>query len=118
MTEPSAIAERDLLVASLEEHKAEDIISIDVSSSSPFFSIVVLATCPNPRALGAIQGHLEDVLAEHGIEVSVKEGEPDSGWVIIQGEEVIVHLLLAANRRMLELESLLEKINAKFAPKE
>ena len=114
----TAKEELQCLISCLEEHKAEDIVDIDVSESSPFASHVLIATCPNPRALGAIQGHLEDLLVEKGIEVAVKEGEPDSGWVIIQGQEVIVHLLLSGNRRMLDLETLLEQVNRKFAPRD
>ena len=109
--------ELNLLTECLEEHKAEDIVPIDVSASSPFASYVVLATCPNPRALGAMQEHLEEAILSDGLEVAVKEGEPDSGWVIIQGEDVIVHLLLAGNRRMLDLETLLAQLNEKHTPK-
>ena len=109
--------ELELLTNCLEEHKAEDIVAIDVTASSPFASYVLLATCPNPRALGATQGHVEDALYKAGLEVSVKEGEPDSGWMIIQGEEVICHLMLQGNRRMIDLEGLLEQLNRKHAPK-
>ncbi|MCR5349189.1 MAG: ribosome silencing factor [Bacilli bacterium] len=117
MIDETTQKELDALIACLEEHKGEDIVTIDVSESSPFASAVVIATCPNPRALGAMQGHLEDTLEQNGIEVAVKEGEPDSGWVITQGQEVIVHLLLAGNRRVLDLETLLAQVNEKFAPK-
>ena len=109
--------ELNILTECLEEHKAEDIVSIDVSASSPFAAYVVIATCPNPRALNAMQEHLEEAILSHGLEVAVKEGEPDSGWVIIQGEDVIVHLLLAGNRRMLDLETLLAQLNEKHQPK-
>ncbi len=103
--------ELKLIKDCLDEHKAEDIVSIDVRVSSPFASYAVIATASNPRLLGALQGHLEDALEKGGVSISVKEGEPDSGWVIIQGEEVIVHLMLPGNRRVLDLESLLEQVN-------
>ena len=103
--------ELDILLKRLGESKAEDVVSIDVSSSSPFMSYVIIATCNNTRFLGALQGELEDCLYDHNIDVTVKEGEPDSGWVIIQGDEVLVHLMLPSNRRMLNLEELLERLN-------
>lgn len=106
-----------LVKACLDEHKAEDIFSIDVRASSPFASYAVIATASNPRLLGALQGHLEEDLAKNGFDITVKEGEPDSGWVIIQGEEVIVHLMLPGNRRILDLESLLEQVNNVYAGK-
>ncbi|MBE6126933.1 MAG: ribosome silencing factor [Erysipelotrichaceae bacterium] len=105
--------ELKLILDALGEHKVEDVTSIDVHETSPFASYVIIGTCGNPRMLGAIQGHLEDALEKGGVPVTVKEGEPDSGWVIVQGEEVIVHLMLPGNRRMVDLESLLEKIAKK-----
>lgn len=110
----TASEELELLRSCLEEHKAEDVLSIDISASSPFASYALLATAPNPRALAAFQDHVEEALLSHGYDVSVKEGEPDSGWLIIQGEEVLVHLLLLGHRRMLDLEGLLSQLNAKY----
>ena len=105
--------ERDLILKELEERKVEDVTTIDVASFSPFASYVILVTVDNPRALAAVQGHIEECLEKGGLNVSVKEGEPDSGWVIIQGEEVIVHLLLPPNRRMLDLETLYAQLTKK-----
>ncbi len=113
-TTNEAKRELDILLARIGESKAEDVVAYDVTSSSPFMSYAIIATCSNTRFLGALQGELEECLNKHGIEVTVKEGEPDSGWVIIQGEEVLVHLMLASNRRMLDLEGLLEKLNKKY----
>ncbi len=109
--------ELNLITACLDEHKAEDIFSIDVRVSSPFASYAVIATASNPRLLGALQNHVEEDLEKNGFDITVKEGEPDSGWVIIQGEEVIVHLMLPANRRVLDLETLLEQVNNAHTPK-
>ena len=102
--------ELELTIKTLDEHKAEDIQSVDVTGTSPFYDYVVLATCPNPRALFALSEYLEDAYASNDVDVSVKEGEPDSGWVIIQGGSVIAHLLLQGNRRALNLEEFLEKL--------
>lgn len=111
----TAEQELHLILDTLEERKVEDLTSIDVKETSPFASYVVIGTCGNPRMLGAMQGHVEEAWEKADIPVSVKEGEPDSGWVIAQGDEVIVHLMLPGNRRMLDLEGLLEKISKKNA---
>ena len=103
--------ELNLLKDTLEERKAEDIVSFDISASSPFATYALIATAPNPRALGAYADHLEEALLTHDYPVQIKEGEPDSGWIIVQGDEVLVHLLLASNRRMLDLEGLLKEHN-------
>ena len=109
------MTELELIQTTLEEHKAEAIVTIDVSGVSPFASYYVLATAGNPRALGAIQEHVEEALEKAGYEIAVSEGEPDSGWVITQADEVIVHLFLEANRRVINLEELLERIKGNVA---
>ena len=49
----------------------------------------------------------------NGIDVPVSEGNPESGWVIVQGGEVICQLFLAANRKEIGLADLLRTLGAK-----
>ena len=113
MIDQDTIKELNVVQHFLSEKKAEDVAVIDVAETSPFASYIVIATCSNPRSLGAYMDQLEDELYKNKIEVSVKEGEPDSGWVIVQGQDVLVHLMLPGNRRMINLEELLERIKNK-----
>ena len=101
--------ERTLQVAMhcLDEHKASDISYLDVSEYTPFALYYVLATCMNIRQLGAMVEHLEDEFAKNDIEVLAKDGIPDSGWMIIQGGDVIVHLFLDVNRKEVDIEGLI-----------
>ncbi len=105
--------ELSLAVNCLEEHKAEGVEVIDVSGFSPFASYYVLATAPNPRALGALKDHLEEVFDSNGIGVPVSEGKPESGWIIVQGGEVICQLFLAPNRKEIDLAGLLKQLGAR-----
>ena len=105
------IQEVKIAVETLDEHKAEGISVIDVSSHSPFVSYYILATCSNVRALGAMKDILEEAFEKAGFQISAKEGEPDSGWVIVEAGEVLIHLFLEANRRELNLEELLSEID-------
>ncbi len=107
---------KELLIAkkTLDEHKAEDIEVLDVEGISPFCSYYVLATCPNIRAVGALQDILEDAFEKEGVELTLKEGEPESGWIIVQAGDVVVHLFLSANRKEVDLASLIERIKTKY----
>lgn len=104
--------ELNLSVHCLEEHKAEGVEVIDVSGFSPFASYYVLATAPNPRALGALKDHLCEAYESNGIDVPVSEGKPESGWIIVQGGEVICQLFLAPNRKEIGLADLLKQLGA------
>lgn len=107
------LKELEVAVKTLDEHKAEDIKELYVADHTPFATYYVLATCMNPRQLNAMSEHLEDEFEKAGINVSVKEGEPDSGWMIIQGGEVIVHLFLDVTRKEIALDALIEKLESK-----
>lgn len=111
MNQENKPVELSLSIECLESHKAEGIEVINVEGFSPFASYYLLATAPNPRALGAFQDHLLETYESNGIPVSVSEGRPESGWVIVQGGEVICQLFLAANRKEIDLAGLLKTIN-------
>lgn len=97
----------------LDEHKAEDLKPIDVEGLSPFAAFYLLATAPNIRALGALAENLEEELEKNGVKVAKKEGNPDSGWMILATNELIVHLFTDVNRKEFDLEGLLAKLKTK-----
>lgn len=105
--------ELEIALKTLDDHKATEIESIDVRNHNPFASYIVLATCTNIRALGALAEILEEEFEKNNIDIRVKEGQPDSGWMIVEAGEVIVHLLLDVNRKELKLEDLLNRLNEK-----
>ena len=101
--------ELEVAVKTLDEHKAIDIQTIDVEGFSPFANYYVLATCLNIRQLGAVAEQLEEAFEKEGFEEIRKDGTPESGWIIVEAGEVVVHLFLDVNRKEVDLEGLLEK---------
>jgi ribosome-associated protein len=93
----------------LEEHKAEDVAVVDVRNSTPFTDYYVIATAPNERALGALADEVEDALEKENIEVRKKEGLPESGWVIVDAGQVVIHLFISTKRKEIDLDSILKK---------
>lgn len=103
------LKELELAKKVLEDHKAEDIAVVDVEGFSPFSSYYVLATATNVRHLGALSENLEEEFEKAGFTEIKKDGIPESGWMIVEAGEVIVHLFLDVNRKEINLEGLLEK---------
>ncbi|MCR5079191.1 MAG: ribosome silencing factor [Bacilli bacterium] len=97
----------------LDEHKGENITEINVEDYTPFATYYLLATCLNPRQLSAMRDYLEEAFESNGIEITGKDGEPESGWMIIQGGEVAVHLFLAVNRKEIDLEGFMVEMAQK-----
>ena len=50
---------------------------------------------------------------KNGVKVAQKEGNPDSGWMILATNELIVHLFTDVNRKEFDLEGLLAKLKTK-----
>ena len=90
----------------LEDKKGEDIKIIDVRQRTPFTDYYVLATAPNMRAIGAYADALEDFFQERVEDLRQSEGQPESGWVLVDAGEVVVHLFSAAKRQEMNLEDL------------
>lgn len=96
-------------VAFLEERKAEDIVVVDVKDRTPFTDYYVLVTAPNMRAAGAYAELLEDFFGPRVEDLHKAEGEPESGWILVDAGELVVHIFTAIKRAELNLEELLEK---------
>lgn len=105
----SECKELELAKKCLEDHKAEDIAVVDVEGFSPFSSYYVLSTASNLRQLGALSESLIDTFEKAGCSEIKTDGIPESGWMIVEAGEVVVHIFLDVNRKEIDLEGLLEK---------
>ena len=103
MAYPKLIKETNEL---LEEKKGEDIKIIDVRQRTPFTDYYILATAPNMRAIGAYADALEEFFQDKVEDLRQSEGQPESGWVLVDAGEVVVHLFSAPKRQEMNLEEL------------
>jgi len=94
------------LVDILSDRQAEDIVQIDISKVSTFADYFVIATANNVRQMNALIDTLEREMKQRGVEMGPQEGEPDSGWVLLDFEAVIVHLFSPEQRAFYNLEGL------------
>jgi ribosome-associated protein len=79
---------------------------MDISKVSTFTDTFVIATADNPRQLSALIESLDTDLRGDGIRPMKKEGTPDSGWVLIDFGDAIVHLFSREQRAYYKLEEL------------
>ena len=82
---------------------------MDISKVSTFSDYFVIATATNPRQMNALIDSLDRDLRVDGIRPRRTEGGPDSGWVLIDFNDAIVHLFSPEMRRYYNLESLWAK---------
>ncbi|MBL7198654.1 MAG: ribosome silencing factor [Anaerolineae bacterium] len=94
------------IVDMLEERLGVDILLLDVSEVTILADYFILCSATSERQLKALAGDLSRQLkAETGRPLSI-EGEPQSGWILIDYGSVVVHLFLPEMRRFYALEDL------------
>jgi ribosome-associated protein len=90
----------------LDAKKAEDITIIDIAEQSSFADFFVNATASNVRLLGALVDEVEDGLARQGVIPKNIEGQPESGWILMDYGDIIVNVFLPEQREMYQLEKI------------
>jgi nicotinate (nicotinamide) nucleotide adenylyltransferase/ribosome silencing factor RsfS/YbeB/iojap len=94
----------DLILRTLEDGKAEDIVTIELAGKTTISDQMVIATGRSTRQVLALAEHLEEALSRR-IRISV-EGKAQGDWVLIDASDVIVHLFRPEIRAYYNLEKM------------
>lgn len=103
---PESLAIAKLCCAALDEKKAGDLRVLDVSEQSSITDYLVLATATSEPHLRALRVELEKALDSAKVHIVGMETAPDSGWVVIDAFNVMVHLFSQDRRQHYGLENL------------
>jgi ribosome-associated protein len=90
----------------LSDRQATDLALIDISKTSGFADYFVVATAGSPLQFKALQEHVDRELSGAGLPLRHAEGTADSGWVLMDFGQVIVHIFTAEKRTFYRLEEL------------
>ncbi len=93
-----------LIMASLEDDKAEDVVALDLAGRAAFADRMVIATGLADRQISAMATHLEKKLREAGIKRVQIEGLGGSDWVLIDAGDIVIHLFKPDARILYGLE--------------
>ena len=87
--------------------QAEDILLLDIRNAASFADYFVVATAGSDRQLKAILDEIDQRLGKgERLTPMGREGEPASGWVLLDYGDVIVHVFGPEERAFYDLESL------------
>jgi ribosome-associated protein len=93
------------IVGKLEEHQAADIVLMDLRELTPIADYFVICTADSERQARSLQAILrEELKAEHKERPLSTEGEPASGWVLLDYNTVVVHIFSPDARAFYRLE--------------
>ena len=93
-----------LIVKALEEKKAEDIRVIDIREISTIADFFVIANGTNQNQLQAMRDAVDEELYKAGYHTKQVEGNQNSSWVLMDYNDIIVHIFSKEDRLFYDLE--------------
>lgn len=102
---PDAQETLQLVLAQLDDMKAEDIVTIDLHGKSSIGDYMVVSSGRSNRHVGSIADRVIEDLRRAGIKTRI-EGMPHADWVLIDAGDVIVHVFRPEIRTFYNLEKM------------
>lgn len=96
----------DICVKIAADGKGEDIVVLDVRKISSFTDYFVILSGRSTRHVQALAENLENELRSKRINTSRAEGLTEGKWVLLDFDDVIVHIFYHEQRDFYDLEGL------------
>ncbi len=93
-----------LAIRALEDKKAEEIKTIDISEVSVIADYFISANGTNRSQIQALSDHVEETLGKAGVPLRQIEGYQNANWVLLDFHDVIIHIFDKENRLFYDLE--------------
>ena len=91
------------------EKQAADILLLDVREVASFADYFVIMSAESRRQMDALAEDLAREMKRAGASLHHKEGTANSGWVLLDFGDVILHLFATETREFYQLEQLWAK---------
>jgi ribosome-associated protein len=90
----------------IEDKKAANIAVYNVSKISEITDYYLVASGMSPPHLKALASEVQHVLKEKGLYCYRRAGDTDSGWMVLDYVDVVVHVFMPEMRQYYALEEL------------
>lgn len=88
------------------DKKAFDILLLDIRDVTTIADYFVICSGSNPRQVQAIAEAIDEELGKYGAQLLNREGIADSGWVLLDFGDIIVHVFGLKEREYYQIERL------------
>lgn len=101
------ITERvEIIKKACDNKNAEDILDIDISGKTTLADHFIIVNGNSSPQLDAIKDEVDFKMSKEGYFYKSIEGTPESGWIIMDYEDIIVHIFNSEKRRFYNIERL------------
>lgn len=94
------------ILKSLDDDKAEDIVTIDLEGRSSLCDAIVVASGRSARHVASVAEHLVRRLKEYGYGTRPADGISQGDWALVDAGDVIVHIFRPEVRDYYDLEGM------------
>ena len=88
------------------DKKASDVLLLDIQELSTIADFFVICNGNNSRQIQAIADAIDDELKKQGARMLRREGVAETGWLILDFGDVMVHIFGSKEREYYRLERL------------
>jgi ribosome-associated protein len=88
------------------DKQAADIVLLDSRGVCSFADFFVMASGDSERQLKAISEEVVHTLKEDGVQPLHREGKAESGWILLDYGDVVVHIFAEQERELYNLDEL------------
>ncbi|MCW2839132.1 MAG: rsfS [Aeromicrobium sp.] len=92
--------------AAAEDKLAQDIIAFDVSDQLALTDVFLVCSASSQRQVKAVQDAVEERMIALGVKAVRREGEREGRWVLLDFQDIVVHVQHQEERVFYALERL------------
>jgi ribosome-associated protein len=97
---------KDAVVNAIEDIKGFDITVLDVTKLTAMTSYMIICSANSSRQTKAIASNIYVELKAKGFNPRGMEGEKEGEWVLVDLDDIIVHIMVPTTRTYYNLEQL------------
>ena len=90
----------------LDDGKAENIVTIDLKGKSSFTDFIIIANGTSGRHLNGLANNLIQDIKKAGYRARISGDNSDTGWIVIDLIDVMIHLFTGEMRDFYDLEGM------------
>ena len=105
---------KKIIIKTLDNNKALDIISIDLKDNSSIADYMIVASGTSSRHIQSLSEQVLEKFKTNGLKNCKIEGKDSAEWKLVDGIDIVVHIFNPEKRKFYELE----KIWSELIPKE